>query len=397
MSLRVQLWSYNYDPEPTGIGPVSKVWAQSLRERGHEVSVVAAHPHYPAPMWGHRRMPYREVRAGVPVTRLPLWVGRSSGRERIRQEVSFAAAQTAAAPFLGRPDVLVAVSPSFPALAPAMAAARIRRIPWVLWLQDILPDGAIGTGMIDADSRVARAAHAFETAAYRSARRIVVISESFRETLLAKGVPAERIGRVYNPATRAVAERVSAADRDPRLVMTMGNIGHSQGLVEVASAFAYAVEPRLDGVVFEIVGDGVARPDVQAAAGDGSRVAVSGLVSDAELERLLRNAAVAVVSQRSDVVEFNLPSKLMNFLAYGIPVLAVVRPGSEAARIVEEADAGRVVDSARPEDVPRAVAALLADADERERLSANGFRYAQERLTAAAFAGQFEEELARVV
>lgn len=27
-SLRVQLWSYNYDPEPTGIGPVSRVLAE---------------------------------------------------------------------------------------------------------------------------------------------------------------------------------------------------------------------------------------------------------------------------------------------------------------------------------------------------------------------------------
>ena len=31
--LHVQLWSYNYDPEPTGIGPVSKVLAEGLRSR----------------------------------------------------------------------------------------------------------------------------------------------------------------------------------------------------------------------------------------------------------------------------------------------------------------------------------------------------------------------------
>ena len=60
--LRVQLWSYNYDPEPTGIAPVSKVCAEGLRDRGHDVEVVAAHPHYPEPAWGNRLVPYRETR-----------------------------------------------------------------------------------------------------------------------------------------------------------------------------------------------------------------------------------------------------------------------------------------------------------------------------------------------
>lgn len=56
--LHVQLWSYNYDPEPTGIGPVSKVLAEGLRSRGHHIEVVAAHPHYPVPRWGKRKLPY---------------------------------------------------------------------------------------------------------------------------------------------------------------------------------------------------------------------------------------------------------------------------------------------------------------------------------------------------
>ena len=83
--LRIQLWSYNYDPEPTGIGPVSKSLAEGLRDLGHDVRVVAAHPHYPEPRWGKRLTPYREVRNGVPVLRLPLWIGRSSAAQRYRR------------------------------------------------------------------------------------------------------------------------------------------------------------------------------------------------------------------------------------------------------------------------------------------------------------------------
>lgn len=47
--MRVQLWSYNFDPEPTGIGIVATTLARGLSKRGHDVEVVAAHPHYPEP------------------------------------------------------------------------------------------------------------------------------------------------------------------------------------------------------------------------------------------------------------------------------------------------------------------------------------------------------------
>jgi hypothetical protein len=60
--MRIQLWSYNYDPEPSGIAPLSGIWARAMRDRGHEVLVIAAHPHYPKPIWGSRTKPYRERR-----------------------------------------------------------------------------------------------------------------------------------------------------------------------------------------------------------------------------------------------------------------------------------------------------------------------------------------------
>jgi len=147
-TLNIQLWSYNFAPEPIGIGPVSTTWADAMADRGHEVEVVAAHPHYPSPQWGFRLRPYRERRRGVPVLRLPIWVGRDSTRERLRQEASFAVAQLAVLPLLRTPDAVVSVSPCFFALGPAMLNVAARRLPWILWLQDLLPDAAANTGLL---------------------------------------------------------------------------------------------------------------------------------------------------------------------------------------------------------------------------------------------------------
>ena len=61
--MRVQLWSYNYAPEPTGIAPVSRSLATGLRDAGHQVSVVGAHPHYPDA--GVGALPQARIESGV--------------------------------------------------------------------------------------------------------------------------------------------------------------------------------------------------------------------------------------------------------------------------------------------------------------------------------------------
>jgi colanic acid biosynthesis glycosyl transferase WcaI len=394
--MRIQLWSYNYDPEPTGIAPLSKVWAGAMRDRGHDVDVVAAHPHYPAPVWGMQLLPYREVRDGIPVLRLPIWPGRGSTAARLRQELTFTSALTCAAPVLGKPDVIVAVSPSFPALAPAMAAARMRRIPWVMWLQDILPDGASATGLLK-EGPLLSASRRFERAAYRSARRVVVISESFAENLHGKGVPDEHVARIFNPASQPIqAEAVGARPIDQQLVMTMGNIGHTQNLVHVTKAFESSVELAALGARFVLAGDGVAGEDVRAAI-TTDRVEVTGVIELPLLEWYLQQAAVAIVSQQYEGIDFNVPSKLMNFMGFGLPTLAAVRPESEVARIVNESGGGWVTSGGDPAEFSRQLASALTDAGERARRGEQALEFARANFAPESVAAQFETVLQEAV
>jgi colanic acid biosynthesis glycosyl transferase WcaI len=384
---RVQLWSYNYDPEPTGIGPVSRVWAQAVAEQGWDVEVVAAHPHYPEPQWGQSLKPYRETRDGIPVLRLPLWIGRDTGMQRLRQEASYAAALTAATPFLRRPDVVVAVSPCFPAVAPTLAYGQLRSVPWILWLQDLVTEGAATTGLIDSDSVVLKASRKLEDLAYRKASSLVVISENFRRKVLARGVAPERVHRIYNPATRPVAPRVAGSPPTP-FVLSMGNIGHSQGLEAIVRAFEGSASLAARRARLVITGHGMAANDVRAAR-TTDRVEMPGLVEIGELEQLLANASLGLVSQRDDIEEFNLPSKLMNFMAKGVPVIASVRPGSEVAQLVERSDAGWVVPTGDDTALTSSITAALDDPSELARRGAAGHAFAEAEFTPTASARAF--------
>lgn len=395
--MRIQLWSYNYDPEPQGIAPLSAMLAQGLRDLGHDVLVVAAHPHYPEPTWGVRVRPYRERREGIPVLRLPLWPGRDSGLARMRQELSFAASQTAVAPLLPDADVVIAVTPSFPALGTAMTFARARRIPWVMWLQDIVTDGAATTGELPAEGALLAAARAFERLTYRSADAVVVISEAFRENLLSKGVPNDNIVRIFNPSSRQAdtPADIDALLADTPRVLAMGNIGHSQGLGAMVDAFQRDERLRDLGAELVIAGSGVAAEDVRRHITD-PRVQMPGVFYGDAFTPVLRSATIGLVSQRPDITEFNLPSKLMNYMAFGIPVIASVNPQSETARIVRESGAGWVTDAARPHEFTRTAADVIRDRDALTAASQAGFRFAQEQFAPSSVARRFSDVLSSV-
>jgi colanic acid biosynthesis glycosyl transferase WcaI len=342
-----------------------------------------------------RLRPYREERFGIPVLRLPIWVGRDSTRERLRQEASFAAMQLAVLPVLGRPDVIVSVSPCFFALGPAMLNIAVRRVPWILWLQDLVTDAAAKTGLLS-DGLMLRAAQQYEGAAYRAADEIVLISESHRRALVGKGIDAEKLHVITNPTTLSAQAQANRSTASSGLrILNMGNIGLSQGLTELVRAFEASSEMGRRQVEFRFAGDGVEVPALKKEI-CSDRVKVLGVIPDTISEELER-ATIGLVSQLPQTGEFNMPSRLMNFFGYGTPVLAVVGLNSEVARVVRESEGGWVIDAADPDDFPRTVAKILDRPTEIIQRGQAARRYADEHFTPAATSAAFEAVIENAV
>src|SRR6202035_3931703 len=101
-----------------------------------------------------------------------------------------------------------------------------------------LPDGAASSGIVDEGSLVIRASRRLELAAYRHAERIVVLSEAFTHNLTGKGVPEYKIQLIYDHATRVPHQEPSfELHAQPPRLLSMGNIGYSQGLAPLVAAF----------------------------------------------------------------------------------------------------------------------------------------------------------------
>ena len=129
----------------------------------------------------------------------------------------------------------------------------------MVWLHDILPDGAAATGLVE-EGRVLAAARWLESAAPTlHADRIVVLSSAFTTNLVGKGVAEEKIRLIYDPATRtpSIAPQRWQA-RAAFRILSMGNIGYSQGLAPLVAAFEAAEDMAGIGARLVITGNGMA-------------------------------------------------------------------------------------------------------------------------------------------
>jgi glycosyltransferase involved in cell wall biosynthesis len=87
----------------------------------------------------------------------------------------------------------------------------------------------------------------------------------------------------------------------------------------------------------------------------------------------------------------------MNYMAYGIPVIASVDLESETARIVEGSGAGWVTDAQTPSQFAAVAAAKLKDPEALKAASRAGFAYANANFHPKAVGAKFEQVLNDVV
>jgi glycosyltransferase involved in cell wall biosynthesis len=117
-----------------------------------------------------------------------------------------------------------------------------------------------------------------------------------------------------------------------------------------------------------------------------------------EVARVLFEADVAFLPlsfdpEMSHVVETSLPSKIAEYLAAGLPILAHAPASSTVARYCREYSCGLVVDVADEGALRDALLQLKNDAALRQRLSAKALEVAKENHEANRIAPQFLQQL----
>lgn len=405
--MRVVVIGINYPPEVAGIAPHTAALCRHLAARGDDVTMVTAKPHYPAWRVSAERRQFgflRQTLDGVRVVRVPSYIPVHPGSliRRLLYDGSFALIAGLTALLLPRADVYLYVGAQ-PAIAASTAlVARIRRRPWVAKVADLAANAGAAVGIIR-HSVLVRFLRAFEYAAYRRADAVVVLAEGFAEELTRHGIRGRRLHVVpdsedldslRHTTTRAETRRRHRLDPDQPLVTHIGSIGRKQGLRVAIQA---ASDDQTDAC-WLLVGNGPERPAIERSAPTG-RMRFLPFLSRPDLADILAASDVALLTQRRLVIDAVVPSKLVTYMAAGLPVVASVHAGSEAARLIRRAKCGLVVQSEAPALLRDAVAELLADPDRRRQLGAAGRTFAEiefDRSTVVAKQAAILESLASV-
>ena len=400
---RVTILGLNYAPEPTGNAPYTTALARRLADDA-EVTVVTGFPHYP--QWSryadYRGIQDRSEDHGVDLRRVTHWIPNPPrGLRRLLSEISFGLHQMNV-PW-SSPEVAVLVSPAL--FASAMCALRLRfprRIPHVVWIQDLYSHGMMETG--EGTGLAVRIARTVERWLLRSADLVVTIHPHMAERVHRDlDVPATHIRVIPNwahvertPATRDQARERLGWSPGPRMVLHAGNMGRKQGLGTVVEAARLAHE-RGEDITFLMLGDGAERAALEEAAGDLPTIRfVDPLPADSFMDALAA-ADVLLVNELQGVKEMAAPSKLTSYFAAGRPVLAAVHPEGTVASILHAARAGAVVNNGDPAALLDGALGLLDDAPARERAGENATAYWRANLSEDAAIDAWRQALAQAV
>lgn len=385
--MRILVYSYNYHPEPIGIAPLMTELAEGLAARGHQVRVVTGMPNYPERrIYPHYRGKWydNELRNGVQIQRSYVWIRpKPNLLARILLDGSFVVTSFLQALRGWRPDVILYTAPPLPVCVPCVLLSWLYSCPIVLNLQDILPEAAIRLGLVR-NQRAICVFEALEKFAYRSATQICVIAEAFRENLLAKGVPAEKLVCIPNwvdtdfirVLPRQNAFRQAHDLQNKFVVMYSGNIGLTQGLETVVRAAAKL--RHLPDIVFVIVGETEALAQLRSICQthDAPNLRLLPFEPRSRLPEMLAAADVGLIVQKRNVVSFNMPSKIQVILASSRPIVASVPIDGTAARAVLESGGGIVIEPEQPDRLAETLLQLYHDSHRAQQLGQQGRRHA---------------------
>ena len=383
--MRVVLLTQYYPPEVGAPQTRISALARGLSERGVEVAVHTCPPHYPdgvikAP---HRnRLRAREWDGGARVVRSAVYAAPNRGfARRLGGHLSFAASALATTTAAGPADVVVVETPPLFLAGASIAYARAKRAGLVLNVADLWPDSAIELGALDSPAAI-RAARAVERAAYRSAAAIACPTEGIFETLEGRPESAGKAALMrpavdldrFQPSAGGASPDEGRADGAPLRVLYAGTVGMAHGLGTLLDAAELlAARPDAPAMEVTIAGDGADGPALRErlARSGLEGVRMLGAVPADQIPRLYAETDVAVVMLR-DVPLFHgaLPTKMLEAMAAGRPVVLAAR--GEAARVLEGAGAGTVVEPEDPAALAEAFTALAADPRRRADLGAAG-------------------------
>ena len=268
---------------------------------------------------------------------------------------------------------------------------KILKVPFIYNLQDIFPESLVHTGLTRKGSFVWNIGRCIEKITYRNADKIIVISESFKQNLLKKNVPENKIVVIPNwvdsekvfPVPREKNPLFSKFKINPDsfYITYCGNIGYTQNLellVSVAKKLKNFPDIKIilfgEGAYLEEFLDTIKKEKLE-------NIIHFPFQPYEDIASVFSLGDVGLIISKSGVSLNSVPSKTWSIMAAARPVLASFDLDSMLGEVITESKCGLIVPPNNEEALYDAVIRLYKERKNLSKFGENGRDYVKTKLS----------------
>jgi colanic acid biosynthesis glycosyl transferase WcaI len=412
MSKRILLIGGNFYPELTGIGKYNGEMVDFLANSGYECTVITSYPYYPfwkvqepySKKWWWFEKENRTVSSSVkPITifRCPQYVPKKpSGSKRMLLDFSFLLSCffiVSGLLFKKKYHYIITVAPSFQIGLIGLFYKWIRGAKHIYHIQDLQIDAARDLKMIKS-KRLLNVLLSVEKFIIKKADIVSSISSGMIKRI--KGKYDRDIiffpnwvdtKKLYPVKEKQKLKESFGFDSKDFIVLYSGAIGEKQGLEEIIySATSLSTIERLKLV---ICGSGPYREKLKELKKElgVTNVHFLDLQPLEKLNDLLNMADVHLVMQKANASDLVMPSKLTGILSVGGVALVTTSKDSSLYEMVCDNNIGVAIEPESRQELTDAIEDLIHS--DKEKISNNAFRYANEFLSIEKVFSRFTPHL----
>jgi O-antigen biosynthesis protein WbqP len=280
---------------------------------------------------------------------------------------------------------------SMPPFLGLVGAKLSRKARTVYILQDIFPDSMVAMGKFTEWHPIVRASRRMEQHTYRKNSAFVTLSEDMKRTLVARGIPEQKVAVIPNWADTEAVKPIGREDnplfdelnlsRECFYAVYAGTLGVLQEPDTLLDA-AKLLKPKKD-IRVVIFGGGALYEHVRARIENEQidNALLFPLLPEERVAEVYSLGDAALVPLKAGTTRFAMPSKTLTALAAGRPVIVCADAGSEWARSIERESYGICVHPGEPREMADAILRLHACALPLQELGARARSYVCEHAS----------------
>lgn len=339
----------NFPPEYNAPATRTYEHCREWIKAGAEITVLTCAPNFPngEVFKGYKNAFRREEWMDqIRVIRVWTYITKNEGfLKRILDYFSFGFSSFLAGLFI-RTDIIIATSPQIFSAVSGRLLSFCKRKPWVMEVRDLWPESIVAVGAMRSNSLGYRMLEKLEKGLYRSADKIIPVTDSFKTHLAQRGINADKMFVVKNgvdlnnfyprPKDETIEARLHLKDKF--VIGYLGTHGMAHGLEFILRSIK-KIEDK--GIHFLFIGDGAEKNQLKSIKEELQLDTVTLLdaIPKEKVAQYLSVVDVALVNLRkSSTFTTVIPSKIFESAAMGIPLLLGV--DGEVRNLIETYNAG---------------------------------------------------------